>query len=91
MQYNYPHTIENGAGEQLTFVNQVKDETGDYLQVENIVQPKAGPPMHVHFKQEESIIVVKGKHAAQVYDPLTLFFGKLQGKHKKFKDAPEPI
>lgn len=138
--------------------------------------------MHVHFKQEESITVVKGKHATQVHGqepkyyeegatvsfkageirkfwnagseplickgyvkpahnveyfltqiyastkanggtrpatfdaayllnryksefdmtdvpsfvknvifPLTLFFGKLQGKHKKFKDAPEPI
>lgn len=182
MQYNYPHTVENGAGEQLTFVNHVKDETGDYLQVENFVQPKAGPPMHVHFKQEEGLTVVKGKLAAQVqgqepkyyeegdtvsfkagvthkfwnagseplicngyikpannieyfltqiyastkanggtrpatfdaayllnrykseFDmieipsfvkkvifPLALFLGKLQGKHKKFKEAPEPI
>ncbi len=182
MQYNYPHTIENGGGERLTFVKHVKDETGDYLEIENIVQPKAGPPMHVHFKQEETITVEKGKIAIQVpgkepqyyeagatvtfkpgethkfwnagaelltgkgyikpahnteyfltqifastkanggtrpgtfdaayllnrykseFDmidipvfvkkvifPVVLFLGKLQGKHKKFKDAPQPF
>jgi quercetin dioxygenase-like cupin family protein len=182
MRYNYPHTIDNGGGERLTFINHIKDESGDYLEVENIVQPMAGPPMHVHFKQEETITIVKGRLAAlvpgkepqyfvagatvsfkpgeihkfwnagtepligkgfikpahnieyfltQIYAstkanggtrpatfdvayllnryksefdmvelpsfvkkvilPLTLFFGKLQGKHKKFKDAPEPV
>ena len=36
MQYNYPHIIDNGAGEQLTFLNYVKDESGGYLEVENL-------------------------------------------------------
>lgn len=182
MQYTYPHTITNGGGEQLTFVRLVKDAAGDYLEVENIVQPMAGPPMHVHFKQEESITIIKGKLAGQLYGqqptyheagdtitfnagethkfwnagtepmvgrgyikpahnieyfltsifdstkanggkrpatfdaayllnryksefdiveipsfvkqfifPIVLFVGKLQGKHKKYEDAPEPI
>lgn len=182
MQYTYPHTIDNGGGEQLTFVRLVKHNEGDYLEVENFVKPMSGPPMHVHFKQEESITVVKGQIATQIHGeepkyfeagdtvtfkagvyhkfwnsgleplicrgfvkpannieyfltqiyastkanggvrpatfdaayllnryksefdmidvpafvkkivfPLTLFFGKLQGKHKKFKDEPEPL
>jgi mannose-6-phosphate isomerase-like protein (cupin superfamily) len=181
-QFNYPHTIENGGGEKLTFIRRATDETGGYLEVENLVQPNAGPPMHVHFKQEESITVVQGKIGVQhlggeemffgegetvtfkagdahrfwnagtgplickgyvkpahnieyflteiyrlvkenggerpatfdaawllsryksefdmygipsfvkkVIFPVTLFFGKLAGKHKKFKDAPEPV
>ena len=58
--YQYPHTIENGAGEQLTFVRLVEDATGSWLEVENLVQPKAGPPMHMHRRQEESLTVVQG-------------------------------
>src|SRR4051794_10846008 len=68
MQYNYPHTIENGGGESLTFLKHVKDETGDWLEVENLVQPNAGPPMHVHFNQEETITIVKGTMASQLYN-----------------------
>src|SRR5688572_13281745 len=180
--YTYPHTIENGAGESLTFVRIVNHPEGDYLEVENVVQPGSGPPMHVHHKQAESLTVVKGKMGAQhpgkepefynegetvefqagvphkfwnagnepleckgwvkpidnieyflteiycstkenagkrpgafdsaylmtryksefdmleipgfvkkVIFPLTVFFGKLAGKHKKFADAPEPV
>jgi quercetin dioxygenase-like cupin family protein len=66
MEYNHPHTIENGAGESLTFAKLVKDTEGDYLEVENLVQPGAGPPMHVHFKQTESLTVVEGKMAYQL-------------------------
>ena len=46
--YTYPHTIENGAGEQITFVRCVRDSAGDRLEVENLVKPGSGPPMHVH-------------------------------------------
>lgn len=182
MRYSYPHTITNGPGEQLIFIRLVSDPEGDYLEVENLVQPNAGPPMHVHHKQAESITVVKGKigvqrpaEAPEYYNegetiafnageihrfwnagneslmckgwvkpahnieyflteiyksikenggkqpgsfdaawllqkyksefdmtdipgfvkkiifPVTLFFGKLAGKHKKFADAPDPV
>jgi len=182
MTYTYPHTIDNGAGEELIFVKLVKHPDGDYLEVENMVKPNSGPPMHVHFKQDESLTITQGKLGAQIlgqqptyhdvgetvtfkagiahkfwnagtdmlkctgwvkpannleyflseiykstksnggkqpdsfdaawlmnkykseFDmneipsfvkkvifPVTLFFGKLSGKHKKFADAPKPI
>jgi len=65
MKYTYPHTIENGGGEKLTFLRMVESPEGDYLEVENLVKPKSGPPMHVHHKQAESLTVVKGKIGIQ--------------------------
>ncbi len=49
--YSYPHTVENGAGERITFVRRVLDPAGDRLEVENVVMPGSGPPMHVHYYQ----------------------------------------
>jgi mannose-6-phosphate isomerase-like protein (cupin superfamily) len=60
---DYPHTIENGNGEQLTFVRRTSDERGELLEVENHVGPGNGPPMHVHHFQEESLTVREGKIA----------------------------
>jgi uncharacterized cupin superfamily protein len=54
---DYPHTIDNGAGERLTFVRRV----GDRLEVESVVEPGAGPPMHVHHQQDEAITVEEGR------------------------------
>lgn len=64
-QYSYPHTIENGAGERLTFLRRVPGRLGDRLEVENIVGPGAGPPMHVHHHQEEGLTVQEGRVAYQ--------------------------
>jgi hypothetical protein len=36
-RYSYPHVIENGAGEHITFVRVVPGPAGDRLEVENIV------------------------------------------------------
>jgi len=66
MTYTYPHKIDNGHGEEIIFLNYIHDESGDYLELENTVQPNAGPPMHVHFKQDESLTVVEGKLGVQV-------------------------
>lgn len=66
MQFQYPHTIENGAGESLTFKRLVQDPTGDWLEVENRVEPNCGPPMHVHHQQAESLTVVQGKMGLQI-------------------------
>jgi uncharacterized cupin superfamily protein len=55
--YTYPHTIENGAGERLTFLQR----SGDRLEVENVVTPGSGPPMHVHHLQEEALTVEQGR------------------------------
>jgi quercetin dioxygenase-like cupin family protein len=60
-RYTYPHVIENGGGERLAFHRRVPGATGDRLEGENFVQPGAGPPMHVHYLQEEALTVVSGK------------------------------
>jgi quercetin dioxygenase-like cupin family protein len=59
--YSYPHTIENGAGERITFVRRVQDSAGDRVEVENVVKPGSGPPMHVHTYQEEALTVRQGR------------------------------
>jgi quercetin dioxygenase-like cupin family protein len=66
MKYTYPHKIDNGHGEQLTFLKYINNENGGLLEVENNVHPGAGPPMHVHYQQDESLTVVQGKIAAQI-------------------------
>ena len=44
----YPYTIDNGSGEELTFLGVVRNHDGDRLQAASRAQPGAGPPMHVH-------------------------------------------
>jgi quercetin dioxygenase-like cupin family protein len=63
--YAYPHTIENGAGERLTFIRRVPGRLGDRVEGENVVAPGAGPPMHVHYLQEESLTVRQGRMGYQ--------------------------
>jgi mannose-6-phosphate isomerase-like protein (cupin superfamily) len=59
----YPHTIDNGAGERLTFLRRVETSDGDRLEVESLVAPGSGPPMHVHHHQEEALTVEQGRLA----------------------------
>lgn len=61
MSIPLPHTIYNIAGEKLTFLKSVVKDGVEYLEVENEVQPDAGPPMHVHHCQDECITIVSGK------------------------------
>ncbi len=62
----YPYTIENGAGERLTFLGVTRDANGDRIEVDGVARPGAGPPMHVHFLQEERVRVVTGRVGYQV-------------------------
>lgn len=66
MTYTYPNTIYNGGGEELTFVKLVQNNSGSMLEVENKIQPGAGPPMHIHWLQDEILTVVQGTLAAEV-------------------------
>lgn len=75
MQYQYPHTIENGNGEVLTFLNRVTKGDEDYLEVENSVAPGVGPPMHVHYFQDECATVVQGRLAAHILGQEPTFHG----------------
>lgn len=61
----YPRTIDNGAGERLTFVRRIEDASGDRLEVRSVVAPGAGPPMHVHHFAEEALTVERGRIAYQ--------------------------
>lgn len=61
----YPYTIENGAGERLTFTARVVEPGGERLVGSNVVAPGAGPPMHVHHLQEEALTVVQGRMGFQ--------------------------
>jgi uncharacterized cupin superfamily protein len=60
-RYTYPHAIDNGAGEQIVFLRKIPGPRGDRLEVENVVKPGAGPPMHVHHFQDEALTVQQGK------------------------------
>jgi uncharacterized cupin superfamily protein len=64
-RYTYPHTIENGVGERITFIRKVTSAGGERLEVENVVKPGAGPPMHIHRHQEEVLTVQEGRIAYQ--------------------------
>lgn len=58
--FDYPHTIESGGGEHLTFLRRTTDDKGELLEVENLVKPGSGPPMHVHHRQDEGLTVESG-------------------------------
>ena len=60
-RYTYPHVIENGAGEQITFVRRGASGGRERLEVENVVKPGAGPPMHLHHYQQEVLTVQQGR------------------------------
>ncbi|MFM1876515.1 MAG: hypothetical protein RL266_2252 [Bacteroidota bacterium] len=64
--YNYPHTISNKAGEKLIFKDIIMEDGEEKLIVENELVPNSGPPMHVHFKQDESLTVTEGEMTYQV-------------------------
>ena len=62
-RFTYPHTIDNGHGERITFLRRVGTPDGDLLEIQNVVKPKGGPPMHVHHYQDEGLTVVQGRLA----------------------------
>lgn len=80
MNYSLPFTIENAVGEKITFQKICLEPDGDKLMVAGSCQPGCGPPMHVHFKQDECITVVKGTMGYQV-----------QGKEEKMAGEGESI
>jgi quercetin dioxygenase-like cupin family protein len=63
----YPYTIDNGHGEQLTFTGVTSGSDGVRVEVEGVAQSGAlGPPMHVHYLQDEAARVVSGRLGYQV-------------------------
>lgn len=76
MNISYPHTIENSIGEKLIFHEVRQEADGDRLIVENFVAPGSGPPMHVHWLQDECLTVVKGRIGYQIQGQPEQFAGK---------------
>src|SRR5215212_1068442 len=64
MQLKFPHTIA-GPGEKMTITGLVVKDGVETLEAEIEVQPKAGPPMHTHHRQDESFTIVSGTMAYQ--------------------------
>ena len=62
-----PHTIENKMGEKLTFVKAASENGVEKVIVRAFCKPGAGPPMHVHYKQDEYLEVVKGRMGYQFH------------------------
>ena len=78
--YQYPHHISNFLGEELTFES-IQIENGvERVNVSNRVQPGAGPPFHVHYKQDESLTVVKGRMGYQIH-----------GEEEKFAEEGQTV
>lgn len=75
MKYSLPHTIKNNTGETLVFKELVKEADGDKIVGESFVMPKSGPPMHVHWLQDEGFTVIKGRIGYQVQGQLAQFAG----------------
>ena len=51
----------NKNGETLIITKSAAETNGELTEFEGMEEPDIGPPMHVHFKQEEKVKVVKGK------------------------------
>jgi mannose-6-phosphate isomerase-like protein (cupin superfamily) len=66
MHRTYPYTIDNGHGERLTFTGVTEGPDGVRAGADGIAQPGAGPPMHVHYLQEEAMRVVRGRLGYQL-------------------------
>ncbi len=76
MEKVYPVTIDNGHGERLTFLGRALRDGVEYVQVENQVSPGAGPPMHVHHQQHESLHILEGTMGIEVLGEKPYFLNK---------------
>lgn len=60
-QLQLPLEVANGPGDVMAFHRYYTDEQGrKAVEVENKIPPKGGPPMHVHYLQDESLTVIAG-------------------------------
>ena len=66
MHITLPYTII-GNGEKLVFTKITVKDGIEYLEGDNEVQPNAGPPMHVHHKQDECLTVTSGIMGYQLH------------------------
>jgi mannose-6-phosphate isomerase-like protein (cupin superfamily) len=71
----------NKNGETLTITKSANETNGQTTEFEGTDEPGIGPPMHVHFKQEEMVRVTKGKMRVKT---LTKEFSLVEGQEYVF-------
>ncbi len=97
MMYLYPHTIDNKFGERLVFVSCLQEPDGSRLETEGFATPGAGPITHVHWKQEESLIVISGKMGTKIPGQEPVYYGPgetatfMRGTWHRFWNAGEDM
>ena len=64
--FQLPHTIKNPFGESITFLSIVEEDGEKKMTLLNKVSAGSGPPFHVHYKQDESLTVTKGRMGYQI-------------------------
>jgi mannose-6-phosphate isomerase-like protein (cupin superfamily) len=65
MKVRLPHTI-NSAGEKITFEKSFVKDGVEILEGRVAIQPKGGPLMHTHHRQDESFTILSGSMAYQI-------------------------
>ncbi len=65
----FPVETDTGSGERLHLLGIEEDDHGEYLAIEGHLEPGVGPPMHVHFGQDEGVRVEDGVIGYTVLDP----------------------
>jgi hypothetical protein len=78
---DYPRTIDDGAGGRMTFLGVSHDQYGERLDVTSTVDPGAGPPMHVHHLQSETVTVRSGRVGVSVAGEPDRFAGPGEQVH----------
>ena len=61
-------SIEVLPGETVTFKAVSTDTDGAYTLIEVIDEPQAGPPLHLHRREDEAFYILEGTFAFQVGD-----------------------
>jgi mannose-6-phosphate isomerase-like protein (cupin superfamily) len=61
-------TIEVLPGETVIFKAVSTDTDGAYTLIEVIDEPQAGPPLHLHRREDESFYILEGTFAFQIGD-----------------------
>lgn len=78
MKITLPHIIESGHGEKIIFKEIIREPDGDKVIIEGYCTPNAGPAMHVHYKQDEGITVVRGKMGCQILGQEPFYYSEGQ-------------
>jgi mannose-6-phosphate isomerase-like protein (cupin superfamily) len=72
----------NKNGETLIITRSALESNGQITEFEGIEEPGIGPPMHVHFKQQEMVRVTSGKMRVKT---LTKEFSLTEGQEYVFE------